>query len=45
MPYFRAYQGGVYFRNEVAMGYLVDAFGAERDYVGGYVVVSHGFGS
>ena len=42
VPYFRAYQGGIYFRDGVVFGYLLDAFGAERDYIGSNVVISHG---
>ena len=42
MPYFRAYQGGIYFRHDVAFGYLIDAYTAERDYIGPHVVISHG---
>ena len=42
VPYFRSYQGGIYFRHEVAFGYLLDAFGAERDFIGSHVVISHG---
>ena len=42
VPYFRSYQGGIYFRYEVAFGYLLDAFGAERDFIGSHVVISHG---
>ena len=43
VPYFRSYQGGIYFRYEVAFGYLLDAFGAERDFIGSNVVISHGY--
>ena len=43
VPYFRSYQGGIYFRYEVAFGYLLDAFGAERDFIGSHVVISHGY--
>lgn len=42
LPYFRSYQGGIYFRNGVVFGYLLDGFGAERDYMGSHVVISHG---
>lgn len=43
VPYFRAYQGGIYYRHDVAFGYLIDAFTAERDYIGSHVVISHGY--
>jgi hypothetical protein len=43
LPYFRSYQGGIYFRDDVVFGYLLDAFGAERDYIGSHVVISHGY--
>jgi hypothetical protein len=43
LTYFRAYQGGIYFWNGVAFGYLLDRFGAERDYIGSHVVISHGY--
>jgi hypothetical protein len=43
VPYFRSYQGGIYFRYEVAFGYLLDAFRAERDFIGSHVVISHGY--
>ena len=33
VPYFRSYQGGIYFRSDLARGYLLDAFGAERDFI------------
>jgi hypothetical protein len=42
VTYFRSYQGGIYFRYEVAFGYLLDAFGADRDFIGSHVVISHG---
>ena len=42
VSYFRSYQGGIYFRNGIVFGYLLDAFGAERDYIGSHVVISHG---
>jgi len=42
VPYFRSYQAGIYYRNEVAFGYLLDGFGAERDFIGSHVVISHG---
>jgi hypothetical protein len=42
VPYFRSYQGGIYFRYEVAFGYLLDAFGADRDFIGSHVIISHG---
>jgi hypothetical protein len=45
VPYFRAYQSGIYYRNEVAFGYLLDAFGADRDFIGSHVVISHGYPS
>jgi hypothetical protein len=43
VPYFRAYQSGIYFRSDLARGYLLDAFGAERDFIGSHVVISHGY--
>ena len=42
VPYFRSYQGGIYFRSDLVRGYLLDAFGAERDFIGSHVVISHG---
>jgi hypothetical protein len=43
VPYFRSYHGGIYFHDNVVFGYLLDAFGAERDYIGSHVVISHGY--
>jgi hypothetical protein len=43
VPYFRAYQAGIYFRSDLVRGYLLDAFGAERDFIGSHVVISHGY--
>ena len=43
LPYFRAYQGGIYFRSSTVFGYLLDSFGAERDFIGSHVVISHGY--
>lgn len=43
VPYFRAYQSGIYYRNDVAFGYLLDGYGAERDFIGSHVVISHGY--
>ena len=42
VPYFRSYLGGIYFRSDLVRGYLLDAFGAERDFIGSHVVISHG---
>ncbi|KAH6913886.1 hypothetical protein BKA70DRAFT_1557921 [Coprinopsis sp. MPI-PUGE-AT-0042] len=44
--WFRSYQGGVYFINDIAKGYLLSAFGAKRDafHHGGKLIISHGGG-
>jgi len=43
LPYFRAYHAGIYIKNDVAFGYLLDAFGSDRDFIGSHVVISHGY--
>ncbi len=42
VTYFKSYQSGIYFRHDIAFGYLLDAFTAERDFIGSHVVISHG---
>ncbi|RXW21281.1 hypothetical protein EST38_g4567 [Candolleomyces aberdarensis] len=44
--WFRSYQGGVYFNNDIAKGYLLSAFGARRDAFkhDGRLIISHGGG-
>ncbi|KAI0785683.1 hypothetical protein C8Q75DRAFT_828746 [Abortiporus biennis] len=46
LDWFRSYQGGVYFSKDIAKGYLLSAFSAERDifHHGGRLVISHGGG-
>jgi hypothetical protein len=43
LSYFKSYQSGVYVKNGIAFGYLLDQFGAERDFIGSRVVISHGY--
>ncbi|KAF9004804.1 hypothetical protein BDQ17DRAFT_1354723 [Cyathus striatus] len=44
--WFRSYQGGVYFSNNFAKGYLLSAFAAQHDKFeyGGRLIISHGGG-
>ncbi|CAG8581924.1 6852_t:CDS:2 [Gigaspora rosea] len=42
VPYFRNWQSGVYFKEGVTYGYLVDGYGAMRDVCNGRVIISHG---
>ncbi|KAJ7650975.1 hypothetical protein FB45DRAFT_29111 [Roridomyces roridus] len=46
VPHFRRYQGGVYYKDAVAKGYLLSGFGAARDRFeeGGKLIISHGGG-
>ncbi|CAG8433354.1 1563_t:CDS:10 [Diversispora eburnea] len=44
VPYFRSWHGGVYNKNGVVWGYLLDGFGALRDVCNGRVIISHGGG-
>ncbi|RHZ79000.1 hypothetical protein Glove_152g82 [Diversispora epigaea] len=44
VPYFRSWHGGVYNKNGVVWGYLLDGFGALRDVCDGRVIISHGGG-
>ncbi|CAB4393692.1 hypothetical protein RhiirA1_531135 [Rhizophagus irregularis] len=44
LAYFRAYQGGVYHKDNAVYAYLVDGFGAKRDVCNGRVIISHGGG-
>lgn len=44
LPYYRAYQAGMYMCKRVAYGYLLDSYPAPRDVwaAGGRVIISHG---
>ncbi|CDO69225.1 hypothetical protein BN946_scf185042.g127 [Trametes cinnabarina] len=44
--WFRSYQGGVYFNNDMVKGYLLSAFSSRRDIFarGGRLIISHGGG-
>ncbi|EAU91450.2 hypothetical protein CC1G_01939 [Coprinopsis cinerea okayama7 len=44
--WFRSYQGGVYFSNDIVKGYMLGGFGAKRDIFahGGRLIISHGGG-
>ncbi|GES91562.1 hypothetical protein RCL_jg13816.t2 [Rhizophagus clarus] len=44
LAYFRSYQSGVYHKDNVVYAYLLDAFGAKRDFCNGRVIISHGGG-
>ncbi|KAL1410253.1 hypothetical protein Q8F55_004259 [Vanrija albida] len=46
LPYYRAFQSGMYMSKHVAYGYLLDGFPAPRDVwaAGGRVIISHGGG-
>lgn len=46
LEYFRSYQGGVYFKNDIVRGYLLGAFAASRDLFchDGKLIISHGGG-
>ncbi|GBC05489.1 hypothetical protein RclHR1_06250011 [Rhizophagus clarus] len=41
LAYFRSYQSRVYHKDNVAYAYLLDAFGAKRDFCNGRVIISH----
>ena len=43
LTYFRQYQSGIQAKNNIVSGYLLDGYGAERDFIGSHVVISHGF--
>ncbi|KAJ3154442.1 hypothetical protein HDU89_008512 [Geranomyces variabilis] len=45
LPYFRSFQSGLYKQDDLAKGYLIDGFCAERDVWNGKVFISHGGGS
>ncbi|KAL7266780.1 hypothetical protein RUND412_010657 [Rhizina undulata] len=44
LPYFRSYQSGCYHQHGLIFGYLLDGFGAPRDYIDGRVIVAHAGG-
>ncbi|KAK7472602.1 hypothetical protein VKT23_000715 [Stygiomarasmius scandens] len=46
LEWFRSFQGGVYFSNNIAKGYLLSAFPSQRDafYHNGKLIISHGGG-
>ncbi|THV05004.1 hypothetical protein K435DRAFT_834976 [Dendrothele bispora CBS 962.96] len=46
LEWFRSYQGGVYFSNNIVKGYLLSAFPSQRDFFhhNGKLIISHGGG-
>ncbi|KAL7269960.1 hypothetical protein RUND412_007342 [Rhizina undulata] len=44
LPYFRSYQSGCYHHDGMIYGYLLDGFGAPRDYIDGRIIVAHAGG-